>query len=196
MAVSETPDNQLVDTSLTANIAYLNKDYAQISKVTLKDDTVKGKHVFELTPPQDSVALTIQCSSPNTSISKTIAAAYSPSGNFIHLEQTSEGTPKVGDNIKFWVYSTQTGGNYYYEVISRGQVLYSNYTSGNEITLTTTPAMAPSSRLLVYQILPNSEVAADYLPFNVTAQYPQSVTLTTSTNQAKPGDKCQHHYTG
>ena len=38
--------------------------------------------------------------------------------------------------------------------------------------------MAPSARLLVYQMLPNSEVAADYLPFDVEGDYPQKVQVT------------------
>ena len=140
---------------------------------------IKGKTLFEINPPLAPVALTINCSTQNAGATKTIEAAYSPTGNFIHLEQTSEGTPNVGDNIKFWIYSTNEATNFYYEVISRGTVVYSNYVKGNEITLTTTPAMAPSAKLLVYQILPNAEVAADYLPFNVTAQYPQNVTMDT-----------------
>ena len=48
--------------------------------------------------------------------------------------------------------------------------------------------MAPSAKLLVYQILPNSEVAADYLPFDVEGDYPQSVSATFSQDEVKPGD--------
>ncbi len=94
----------------------------------------------------------------------------------------------MGDNIKFWVYSTKEAANFYYEIISRGTVVFSSYTQGNEIDLKTTPAMAPSAKLLVYQILPNAEVAADYLPFKVTAQYPQNVKVDPGTSEAKPGD--------
>ena len=144
--------------------------------------------MVEINPPASCVALTINCSAQNASASKTIEAVYSPSGNFIHLEQTSEGTPQAGENIKFWVYSTKEAVNFYYEVISRGQVVFSNYIKGSEITFQTTPAMAPSAKLLVYQILPNAEVAADYLPFKVTAQYPQNIKLDTGVVQAKPGD--------
>ncbi|UCC17847.1 MAG: hypothetical protein JSU58_04665, partial [Dehalococcoidales bacterium] len=42
--------------------------------------------------------------------------------------------------------------------------------------------------LLVYQILPNSEVAADYIPFDVVAEYPHSVKAEFSTEEAAPGD--------
>ncbi len=52
--------------------------------------------------------------------------------------------------------------------------------------------MAPSAKLLVYQILPNSEVAADYLPFDVEASYPQSVEVAFSQEEVEPGDEVRH----
>jgi CD109 antigen len=48
--------------------------------------------------------------------------------------------------------------------------------------------MSPTSRLLVYQILPNSEVAADYLPFKVTAEYPHNIKVEFSDDEALPGE--------
>ena len=51
--------------------------------------------------------------------------------------------------------------------------------------------MAPRAKLLVYQILPNSEVAADYLPFNVEGDYPQQVQAAFSQDEAKPGDRSE-----
>jgi CD109 antigen len=48
--------------------------------------------------------------------------------------------------------------------------------------------MAPTSKILIYQILPNSEVAADYLPFDVQPAYPLTVQASFSTDTAKPGD--------
>jgi CD109 antigen len=188
MIITKTPDNNLVDSQVKTNITYLDKDFKQIKTEEKTVNTVKGKSTVEINPPAESIALTINCSTQNAQASKTIEAAYSPSGNFIHLEQTSEGIPQVGNNIEFWVYSSQEATNFYYEVISRGTVVFSNYTKGNKISFQTTPAMAPSAKLLVYQILPNAEVAADYLPFKVTAEYPQSMKLDLSSAEAKPGD--------
>ncbi len=188
LTISETPDNQLVDATIAATVSYLDQNFKEIKQEKQNLNTNKGKALFELNPPDNAVVLTITCNSKNSSVTKTIEAAYSPSGNFIHLEQTSEGTPNAGGNITFWVYSTKEAVNFYYEIISRGTVVYSNYTQGSEITFKTTPAMAPSARLLVYQILPNAEVAADYLPFEVTAQYPQNITLSTSVENAQPGE--------
>ena len=76
---------------------------------------------------------------------ETIQSSYSPSGNFIHLEQISEGTPKVGQKITFNVYSTNHAVNFYYEVISRGTVVFSDYTTSRDISFSTTPLMAPSA---------------------------------------------------
>ncbi len=96
LVVSSTPDNQLVDANIKANISYLDQNFKEIKKESQTANTSKGKVLLEINPPDDSVALTINCSTQNASASKTIEAAYSPSGNFIHLEQTSEGTPNVG----------------------------------------------------------------------------------------------------
>ena len=48
--------------------------------------------------------------------------------------------------------------------------------------------MAPSARLVVYQILPNNEIAADYLPFQVSAGYPMRVEVGLSAEQVAPGE--------
>ena len=188
LIISETPDNHLVDTEVQVNISYLDARFQQIKSYTTKLHTQQGKSLLEINPPEDSVAFTIDCSAGDTIATRTIEAAYSPSGNFIHLEQVSEGIPSVGDDIKFWIFSTREASNFYYEVISRGTVVFSDYVKGNEITITASPAMAPSAKLLVYQILPNAEIAADYLPFEVSAGYPQKLILTTDTEEARPGD--------
>ena len=57
-----------------------------------------------------------------------------------------------------------------------------------DITLNVTPVMTPASRLVVYQILPNNEVAADYLPFAVSASYPMELDVEFSSDEVLPGD--------
>ena len=49
--------------------------------------------------------------------------------------------------------------------------------------------MAPNSRLLVYQVLPTSEVAADYIPFSVEGDYPHEVKVAFSKSESRPGDE-------
>ena len=131
----------------------------------------------------------ISANSGNASATKTLRSSYSPSGNFIHLEQSTDGTPEVGQKIAFHVYSTKSAVNFYYEIIARGMVVDSSYTSSPDISFATTPLMAPSAKLLVYQILPDAEVAADYLPFDVQNAYPQQVQAGFNQEQAQPGDQ-------
>ena len=194
LIVSETPDNQPVDTEIRIEVSYLDEEYSQITTDTEEARTDKGKVIIEFTPPEKAVALTVDCyettsSRRNATAHLEMEASYSPSGNFIHVEQTSEGVPEIGEDVTFKVYSTKQAVNFYYEVVSRGRVVFSDYTNDSDIRIKTTPMMATSSRLLVYQILPNSEVAADYIPFDVVAEYPNTVKAEFSTEEAAPGDK-------
>jgi CD109 antigen len=198
LIVTETPDNKPIDAKVDITVTYSNSkfDVIKTDKKTLQ--TTNGKAILDIMPPEDAIALTIEAFelTPVSSVqpaqaSKVLQASYSPSGNFIHLEQISEGTPKVGQKIVFKINSTNQAVNFYYEVIARGKVVLSDYTKSKEISLSTTPLMAPTSKLLVYQILPNSEVAADYLPFNVEAAYPQTVKAEFSKTEAKPGEDVQ-----
>ena len=189
LVVAQTPGNDPVDTSVKVSLTYLNADYKDIKNEDKTVKTVNGQAVVDTNPPADAVALTIVASTDQSQAMQIVTASYSPSGNFIHLEQTSAGTPKAGELIRFKVHSTREAGNFYYEVIARGQVVFSDFKRGSDIVIDTTPLMAPNAKLVVYQILPNSEVAADYLPFNVEASYPQNVTAQFSRDEAKPGDK-------
>ena len=193
--ISETPGNEPVDADLDITITYLNSDYEEEDSEHKEITTSNGTALIEVSPPDEAVAMIIEAFelTPISSISpasaeKIVTASYSPSGNFIHLEQTSEGIPQVGEEIAFRVNSTKEAANFYYEVVSRGSVIFSDFTRSNEIKFKVTPLMAPSSRLLVYQILPNSEVAADYLPFKVTASYSHNATVEFSDDEASPGD--------
>jgi CD109 antigen len=188
LVLTQTPDKQPVDAKVSFTITYMNTNFQDI-KTEKKDlDTVKGKASLDLVPPPEAIALMIEANSGNASVTKTIRSSYSPSGNFIHLEQTSDGTPAVGQKITFHVYATKSAVNFYYEIIARGMVVFSSYTSSPDINFATTPLMAPSAKLLVYQILPDAEVAADYLPFNVENAYPQQVQAGFNQDQAQPGD--------
>lgn len=196
LIVTETPGNQPVDAEVQTTVTYSNSKFDVIKTDEKAIRTTKGTAILDITPPEDAIALTIEAFelTPISSVqpaqaSKVLQASYSPSGNFIHLEQTSEGTPAIGQKIVFNINSTNQAVNFYYEVIARGKVVFSDYTRSKEISITTTPLMAPSAKLLVYQILPNSEVAADYLPFNVEAAYPQTVSAEFSKTEAKPGEE-------
>jgi len=188
LVITESPDNKPVEAKVEVTVTYLDKELKE-EKEKKEIKTEKGKAVVEITPPQESVALIIDCSAEGAQASKVVEASYSPSGNFIHLEQISDGTPQIGEEVKFKVYSTTEAANFYYEVVSRGKVVFTDFTKSHEISFATTPLMAPASRLLVYQILPNSEVAADYIPFRVEAEYPHNVKVEFGKTEAKPGEE-------
>lgn len=192
LLVTETPDNKPQDVKVAVDITYLDEDFNEITSEEKEIETKKGKALVKITSPEKSVALNIEASSgegdSRITTTKAVEAGYSPSGNFIHIEQVSEGTPKLGEKVEFKVYSTKEAANFYYEVISRGRVVFSNFTQSNKISFTATPLMSPASKLLVYQILPNSEVAADYIPFNVKASYPQEAEVNFDREEAKPGE--------
>ncbi|MFC1865294.1 alpha-2-macroglobulin family protein [Chloroflexota bacterium] len=196
--ITETPANEPLDAKLDVNITYLDAKYKQISIDEKEFVSDNGTVLAEITPPDNAVAMIIEAFelTPVSSVApaateKIVTASYSPSGNFIHLEQISQGIPEVGTQIIFKVNSTREAANFYYEIVSRGSVVFSDLTSSNTIAFEITPLMAPFSRLLVYQILPNNEVTADYLPFKVTADYPHDVKVEFSDNQAAPGDEIE-----
>ncbi len=188
LVVTETPDNQPVDAKVQIEVTYLDEEFKDIK--TEKDDvkTKDGKALFEIHPPKEAVALSLRANAEGKYVEQELESSYSPSGNFIHIEQLSEGVPQVGEDIEFKVYSTSEARNFYYEVVSRDRIVFSGYTKDREFSFQTTPLMAPASRLLVYQILPNSEVAADYLPFKATGVYPHNVEVGFSEDEARPGD--------
>jgi CD109 antigen len=188
LVITETPGNQPVDAKVSATITYMNEKFEDFKTEKKEFTTVKGTSLIELTPPAEAIALMIEANSENAYANKTIQSSYSPSGNFIHIEQLTEGTPNVGQKITFRVHSTNRAVNFYYEVISRGMVVFSNYTTSRDFAFNTTPLMAPTSKVLVYQILPNAEVAVDFLPFEVTPVYPHSMQAQFSQDQAEPAE--------
>ena len=72
-------------------------------------------------------------------------------------------------------------------MLSRGTVIFTDVSPGPDIEFVATQLMAPSSRILVYQILPNNEIAADYIPFSVEASYPHDVQIGFSEDTVQPG---------
>ena len=189
LVVTETPDNQPLSEDVSVRIQYADKELDTFKERTEEVTTQDGKALLTVTPPPDAVAFTLEAWAKEGHASLTINAGYSPSGSFIHLEQVSDGPLQVGDVVEFHVAATKEAGNFYFEVLSRGMVVFSDYSAVPTIRFTVTPLMAPEARLLVYQILPNSEVAADYLPFSVEAAYPHDVTVGFGEREVRPGDE-------
>ena len=189
LVVTETPDNQPLSEDVSVRIQYADQDLHRMTEMTEEVTTQDGKALLTVTPPSDAVAFTLEALADGGHASLTVNAGYSPSGSFIHLEQVSDGPLQVGDVAEFHVAATREAGNFYFEVLSRGMVVFSDYSPEPTIRFTVTPLMAPGARLLVYQILPTSEVAADYLPFSVEAAYPHEVAVGFGENEVRPGDE-------
>ena len=193
LLVTETPDNKPKDASIEVTVKYYDEDYSLLEKDEKTLSTSNGLAVLKLTPPESSATLEIMVSASEEErayASKTMAAAYSPSGSFIHIEQITEGIPKVGEKVSFRVYATHPS-TFFYEVVASNGVLFSDFTVSDVISFDVTPQMVPSAKLLVYQILPTAEVVADYLPFDVEAEFPQELSLRLSKEEAKPGESVE-----
>ena len=188
LLVAETPGNQPIDADAMLSVSYFGENLEQIAGESLDAEVTGGKALVELSPPSEAVAMTGTARATGGAAQLALQASYSPSGSFIHVEQTGEPLLEVGGQAAFRVHSTSEARNFYYEVLSRGRVIFSGMARTPDIAFTLTPDMAPSARLVVYQILPNNEVAADYLPFRVTAGYPMQISAAFSVDQARPGD--------
>ena len=188
MLVTETPDNLPVSRQVTVNLTYMGSDLKPIEQKSVTARTERGKAMVRITPPEEAVALTIEAQSRSANAYLNLEASYSPSGNFIHVEQLGNGLLNVGEQARFRVSSTREAGNFYYEVISRGKVVFSDSSRSPDIAFGLTPIMGPSSRLVVYQILPNNEVAADYIPFNVATVYPLETSVAFGADEVRPGE--------
>jgi len=191
LLVTETPDNQPVDTQVELSIAYLDEDFQQFDQKTQRVQTEKGKALVTVTPPTGAIALEAHAQTRDAYAWKMVQAGYSPTGHFIHVEQVSSGSLAVGGKAEFKVHSTREAASFYYEVLSRGRVVFTDYTRSDAISFQLTPLMAPSSKLLVYQILPNSEVAADWLPFDVEGDYPHHFSASFSSDEVAPADELE-----
>ncbi len=193
LVITDEPDGTPVDTDVTVTLEYLDTEFEVVHEVTTKAATSGGKALVKAFPPREAVRLFLHATTGEAYASLVQQSGHSPSGNFIHLEQVGGESARVGDTVRFRVNSTREARNFYYEVLSRGTVLFTDVSSGPDIEFTATQLMAPSSRILVYQILPNNEIAADYLPFSVAGSYAHDVRVGFSSDgvrseEVRPGD--------
>ena len=197
LVVTETPDHQPLDRSIRVWVRYFD-DYLNLTTHDIIETTTKdGRSLLRITPPSDAVAMTLHTEAGesmrgglNTQATKAIAirSSHSPSNNFIYVKQSDVGMLETGGQARFEVSSTGKAGSFHYEVIARGKVVLSGVSHSPDIVFGVTPIMAPSSRLVVYQILPDGEVAADYIPFDVAARFPMAMDVAFSSSEARPGE--------
>ena len=187
LVVTETPDNRPVESEVTLDIQYYDEELSVSKSEESRVTTVNGKTLVSITPPENSVAFTVFASAGEDYEYFSVKANYSPTGSYIHLEQIG-GPLNVGDLAQFIVHATKSTGAFYYEIVSKDRVVFSDVSRNSHIGFTVDPAMAPVSKLVVYQILPDGEVAADYIPFDVAPEYPMDVTVAFSNDEVRPGD--------
>ena len=193
LVVAETPDNKPVDARVSVDLTYMGERLQRQERQTHHVTTRNGTAVLTVKPPEGVVALAAEARAGEAHAALAMQASYSPSGSFIHVTQQGPGTLAVGGHARFRVHATKETTNFYYEVVARGKVVFSQVSQSPDISFPVTPVMAPGSRILVYQLLPNSEVAADYLPFEVAAVYPHQVNASFEHDQVAPGEAVNIH---
>ncbi len=192
LVVAQEPDGSPVTVDVTLSIYYMDKEFEEIVRKRVQVTTSDGTAVAKATPPSDAVALMLEANAESAFTSLTLQSGHSPFRE-LHPPRTGHRGQRPGGRYSAVpVHSTREARNFYYEVLSRGTVLFSDVSSGPDIELVATQLMAPSSRILVYQILPTNEIAADYLPFSVQASYPHEVHVAFSEQEVRPGDGGRH----
>ena len=189
LLVAATPDNRLIQSDAFVSVTYYGDELEVLKEEQRNLEEIAGGALLELQPTDEAVAVELYASAAGTETFLALNAGYSPSGNFIHVEQTNETSLEVGERARFRIHSTEEARTFYYEVAARGRVVFSGMALTPEIAFDLTSEMAPSARLLVYQVLPNNEVAADYIPFEVAPNYPMQLEVEFGVEQSAPGEK-------
>ena len=142
LLVTETPSGEPVEARVNIEVTYMNDDWEQIGRESRSVQTKRGTALLRLEPPAKAVRMNVYASSGDAGAQKEITSAYSPSGNFIHVQQQGSPALAVGDIARFGIVSTAEARNFYYEVVSRGRVVFTGSATG-DVVFKVTPAMAP-----------------------------------------------------
>jgi CD109 antigen len=193
LVVTEDPDGNAIDTAVSITAVFYEPGYTE----TARDDTVtteNGIAILSYTIPDNCTGAYIEATCRDTSgagavvrRSVNLDAAYSPGASFIHIAQTSDGVPNVGDTITFAVHSTNPG-TVFYDIFANGRTVYSGTSERSEIAVQVTPQMSPAAKIVAYMINPNSEVSADVLPFDVRFETSVDLTSEFDSDTVAPGD--------
>ena len=191
LIVTEDPDGNPVDTDVEIRTLFREEGYTE----TGREDTVlteNGGAILDYTIPLNCTGAHIEATCRDTSGSTVhqsveLDAAYSPGASFIHIAQTSEGVPHVGDTIAFATHSTNPG-TVFYDIYANGRTVYSDTSERSEIAVQVTPQMSPSAKIVAYMINPNLEVSADVLPFDVRFETSVDLTSAFDSETVSPGD--------
>ncbi len=196
LVVATAPDGQPAEADVAIACTYQDTKYTRLPGETRQVSTRNGVATLTVTPPDGAVVLYATVSYTARGVNGksngtplTLRSSYSPSGAFLRVEQLTTGALKVGGQARFRVTATKEAQSFYYELLSRGKVVYSAQTREREIVVNLDPVLAPEARLVVYQILPDGEVAADWLGFKVEGSLPQRVAVSPEREEVAPGDE-------
>ncbi|WP_235856167.1 alpha-2-macroglobulin family protein [Methanolobus halotolerans] len=184
--VTKDPGGNPVDTEVDIDATFRNESY----EGTEKQDTVttsNGVALITYDVPESTTACYLNARTDDASAYREMGAVYSPSASFIHISQTSEGVPEVGDTISFRVYSTNPG-TVFYDVFANGRTVYSATSNEQDISIPVTPQMSPHAKVVAYMINPNSEVSVDVLPFDVRFSTQVNLSGSFDSDSVEPGD--------
>jgi CD109 antigen len=202
LVAAQNPSAKGVESEVQLNIQYTLNDFGTLNEtktVTLKN----GADIVELRPSAKVIKIMVsgmitRVDGKYYSVGQSyngyqnvtsIQSAYSPSGIYLNVRQVGNAPFKVGDTLKFDVAGTlpQSNGIYWEAFGTSGKPVLSGQTTTSEITFQAPAELAAQSRLLVYQILSDGEIVADYLPFSLDAALVHKVTATFEQKSVEPG---------
>jgi CD109 antigen len=186
LLVTKDPGGNPVDTKVSVETLIRDISYNEVTN-TESVTTVGGIEMLEYDIPLNTTTMSIDANTEDAHASEVLYATYSPSASFIHITQTSDGVPAVGDTISFHVYSTNPG-TVFYDVFANGRTVYSATSDEADISIPVTPQMSPQAKVVAYMINPNSEVSVDVLPFDVELSTQVDLSSSFSSESAEPGD--------
>jgi CD109 antigen len=81
LIVTETPDGEPVEAAVNVEVAYMDRNFAQVGREQKRVETKRGTAIVTLTPPAaGAVTMTVTATSGDAYATKEVAAGYSPSG--------------------------------------------------------------------------------------------------------------------
>ena len=186
LVVTETPEGEPLEKEVDVKINFMSERYVQDTHAkTLTTENGIALVTFEV--PDDTAGADLMGETDDISQYMELSVVYSPTGSFLHVSQTGDGTPNVGDTIAFQVFSTNPG-TVYYDIVAGGRTVFSATSDERNISLTVTPQMSPKAEIVAYIINPNSEVSADTLPFDVVLKTPVDLQVAFDQAEVEPGD--------
>lgn len=187
LVVTKSPDGIPVDAEVGLSVAFSDDMWSDGTSTERTVETKNGMALATYTPPNSTQKGSVSAAAQGTTASLDLTVAYSPSSSFIHLAQKTRGVIGVGTLFEAEAHATFPGTTFY-DVVAGGRTVFSGASDGNAISFAVTPAMAPSAKIVAYRINPDSEVAADTLPFDVELKLPVDLQADFDKEEAAPGD--------